>query len=201
MKQLELFPDPPDQDDAPIEPPPAPDGRLPDLSARFAALNARFFEGALAARCVWSERLTASAGSCAPEAGLIKISAPYHRRHPASLDATLAHEMIHLIVPGHGAAFRRMAEPIARALGIPWRELRWAQPYADASRYRWVYACDRCGREMPSRKRRVASCGACGPKAFDERHRLVLVESRKRPGPVLRGERPWRTEGRDRLAP
>jgi len=194
-RQLDLFafePDPPPPAEPPSDEPPTE--VRPDLSARFTVLNDRFFDGRLRARCEWSDRLTASAGNCATRDGVIKISAPYHRRHPESLDATLAHEMLHLIVPDHGPVFRRIGGAIARSLGISWNEFRYAKPYADTTRFRWVYACPSCRRERPSRKRRVVSCGHCGPSRFDERFRLVLVESRARPGPVLRGERPWRVE-------
>ena len=60
------------------------------------------------------------------------------------------------------------------------------------TRYRYVYACPSCGLELPSKKRRRASCGKCNPSGYDDRYRLTLTESRANPGPVLRGERPVR---------
>jgi predicted SprT family Zn-dependent metalloprotease len=168
-------------------------GSLPDLVPLFDDLNRRFFDGRLSARCEWSERLTASAGNCRPEERLVRVSAPYHRRSPDALPVTLAHEMCHLVVPGHGAAFRRLGEPIARRLGATWREFRYAQRWADLRRYRFVYRCPRCRAEVPSRKRLLrVSCGRCHPDAYSRVHRLECVESRTRPGPVLRGERPVR---------
>jgi predicted SprT family Zn-dependent metalloprotease len=178
--QLFLFPD---------EPPPA---EPPDLARVFDRLNERFFCGRLAARVEWSNRLTSSAGSCRPEQGLIRVSAVYWKRHPESLEVTLAHEMIHLETPNHGAEFRRIGKPIAAALGVNWNEFRYATRWADLRRYRYLYACPRCGLEYPSKKRRRASCGICHPGGFDEEFRLVLAESRARPGPVLLGERPVR---------
>jgi predicted SprT family Zn-dependent metalloprotease len=175
--------------------PPRPD--LPtDLHELFRELNDRFFEGRLDARVEWSRRLTSSSGNCRPDDKLIRISVPYHRRRPDALPMTLAHEMCHLLVPGHGPEFRRLALPIARALGVTWREFRYAERWADLSRYRYVYACPSCGLEYPSRKRQRASCGKCNPEAFDERFRLVLTESRARPGPVLLSERPVRSSKR-----
>ncbi|MHC4471590.1 MAG: SprT-like domain-containing protein [Planctomycetota bacterium] len=174
----------------------APDGTLPDLDALFRELNDRFFAGRLEARCEWSRRLTASAGTCRPEGRLIRISVPYHERRPDVLAMTLAHEMCHLVVPGHGADFRRLAQPIARALGISWHDFRYAEKWADLTRYRYVYACPRCGLEYPSRKRRRVSCGSCSPSGYDEACRLVLTESRARPGPVLLGLRPVQSNPR-----
>ncbi len=171
--------------------PAAPSG-LPDLGKLFDRLNRRFFGGRLRARCEWSTRLTASAGTCFPSRRLIRISLPYHERRPEALPATLAHEMCHLLVPAHGRAFRELAEPIAGALGVSWDDFRYSELWADAKRYRYVYACPRCGTEYPSRKRLRASCGRCRPGRYDEKRRLVLTESRARPGPVLRGERPAR---------
>jgi predicted SprT family Zn-dependent metalloprotease len=164
----------------------------PDLERVFSELNDRFFEGKLAARLEWSNRLTSSAGSCRPEAKLIRVSRVYWRRHPDSLPVTIAHEMIHLVTPNHGPEFRRRGMPIAEALGVTWNEFRYATRWADLRRYRYLYACPRCGLEFPSKKRRRASCGRCNPTGYDERFRLKLSESRAKPGPVLRGERPVR---------
>lgn len=170
---------------------PAPDA-LPDLDRLFDELNRRFFADRLEARLEWSNRMRTSAGSCRPKARVIRISVPYHRRRPAALTVTLAHEMLHLVVPGHGPEFRRLGAPIARTLGVDWREFRYAERFADPSRHRYVYVCPRCGMEFPARASRRMSCGLCGPGRYDEAFRLELAESRSRPGPVLRGERPIR---------
>jgi predicted SprT family Zn-dependent metalloprotease len=191
-RQLSLFDLGRDAPRAPAHPPRISRDPLPDLSALFADLNARFFRGRLAARVEWSNRLTSSAGNCRPDEGLIRISAPYHRRQPEVLPVTLAHEMCHLVEPAHGAAFRRLGEPIARALGVAWHAFRYAEVWADLRRYRFLYRCPHCHRETLSRKRLRASCGRCAPRGFDEEFRLVLSESRACPGPVLLGERPAR---------
>jgi predicted SprT family Zn-dependent metalloprotease len=158
----------------------------------FDDLNERFFEGGLAGDIEWSERMTASAGSCCRAECRIRISAPYHRRRPDLLEATVAHEMLHLIIPNHGREFRIVGRRIAAELGVSWREFRYPPRRADLTRYRYLYACPVCGWELPSKKIRSVSCGFCHPSGFDERFRLVLTESRARPGPVLRGERPVR---------
>jgi predicted SprT family Zn-dependent metalloprotease len=196
-RQLRLFDLDRDAPRAPAHPPRVARGTrdaLPDLAAAFVDLNARFFRGRLEARVEWSNRLTASAGNCRPDQRLIRISAPYHRRRPDVLPVTLAHEMCHLVEPGHGAAFRQLGEPIARALGVGWHAFRYAEVWADLRRYRFLYRCARCTRETLSRKRLRASCGHCGPSRFDESYRLILSESKACPGPVLLGERPARVD-------
>jgi predicted SprT family Zn-dependent metalloprotease len=194
-QQLELFERGCSEGSSRLEPPAAAEPPLPDLPPLFERLNRRFFEDRLEARCEWSERLVASAGNCRPAEGLIRVSAPYHRRTPAVLPITLAHEMCHLVVPGHGATFRRLGEPIARALGAEWRQFRYADPWADLRRHRYLYRCPTCGAEMATRKRlQRVSCGRCGPHGYSEDHALACVESRARPGPVLLGQRPVRTD-------
>ncbi len=162
------------------------------LAELFAELNRRFFGGRLRADVAWSRRLTASAGSCRHEDAVIRLSVSYHERCPEALPVTLAHEMCHLLVPGHGPEFRRIGQPVARALGVSWAEFRYAQRWADPRRFRYVYACPACGAELPSKKRRRVSCGRCAPGVFRPEFRLALTESRAKPGPVLRGERPAR---------
>jgi predicted SprT family Zn-dependent metalloprotease len=176
------------------EPSAAPPDALPDLDGLFRDLNDRFFAGRLEARLEWSKRLTAVAGTCRPQEGLIRVSESYHRRRPEALPVTIAHEMIHLFEPRHGRAFREIGGPIAEALGVGWDEFRYSERWADLSRYRYLYACPGCGLEFPSKKRRTASCGRCAPRGYDDAFRLVLTESRAKPGPVLRGERPVRLD-------
>ncbi len=167
---------------------------LPDLPALFSELNDRLFGGLLDGRVEWSGRLTVTAGTCDSDLRLLRLSIPYHRRSPHLVPITLAHEMCHLIVPDHGPAFRRLGRMIARALGVDWRTFRYAERWADAIRYRYVYRCPSCGAETPSNKRLRASCGQCGPRTYDEARRLTLAESRARPGPVLLGQRPVQGE-------
>ncbi len=167
---------------------------MPHLPTLFTELNDRLFGGILSARVEWSARLTATAGTCNPAERLIRLSRPYHERTPALLPVTLAHEMCHLIVPDHGPAFRRLGRVVARALGVDWRVFRYAERWVSLDRYAFLYRCPRCGVETPSTKKLRASCTHCGPNVFDESRRLTLAESRARPGPVLLGERPARSE-------
>lgn len=174
-------------------PPEEAEPALPDLKEEFDRLNRRFFGGHLAAALSWSNRLVASAGSCNHTRREIRISVPHHRRRPDLLPVTLTHEMCHLVFPDHGPSFRKLGKSLARELGVTWREFRYSEAWADMKRYAYVYACPACGRERPSRKRLRASCGHCGRGGYREEFRLVLTESRARPGPVLLGERPART--------
>jgi predicted SprT family Zn-dependent metalloprotease len=179
-----------------LEPEPPPDPRaLPDLKALFHELNERFFQGVLSARVEWSTRMSGTAGRCFIKRRLIRISALAHQRNPRLTGATLAHEMLHLIVPNHGPKFRRLGKPLAAGLGVTWREFRYAEPWVDIRYIKYIYACPVCGREKASRKRRAISCGRCHPGVFDERFRMGLTESRAHPGPVLLGQRPANITG------
>jgi len=91
----------------------------------------------------WSGRLTSSAGVCYPRKQIIRLSTHYHRRYPQDIEATLLHEMIHLLVPGHGLQFCAWMERIRQMGG---RVERYARERATARQPpRWRYECARCG--------------------------------------------------------
>ncbi len=163
---------------------------LPDLEWCFIDLNQRYFKGLLDARVEWSNRLTAASGKCNITKRIIRISVRHYQKRPQLLQATMAHEMLHLIIPDHGKDFRLLGTWIAGQLGVTYEEFRYAERWADMTRYRYLYACPACGAELVSKKRRAVSCGRCSGGRFDERFRMALAESRARPGPVLLGERP-----------
>lgn len=99
----------------------------------------------------WSNRLTASAGICYPKKRIIRLSTHYHRRFPEEVRSTLLHEMIHLIVPGHGPEFYAWLNAIRRQGG---RVARYAKARATPhGSPRWRYECVRCGRSMLRRRR------------------------------------------------
>lgn len=104
----------------------------------------------------WSSRLTASAGICYPRRRLIRLSTHYHARHPDAVESTLLHEMIHLIVPGHGPAFYEWLEHIRRQGGQVERYSRERAVPQDPPR--WAYRCERCG-AIIKRHRRLAHGG------------------------------------------
>lgn len=120
----------------------------------------------------WSARLTASAGICYPRQRVIRLSPQYHVQHPDDVSATLLHEMIHLVVPGHGPQFYAWMERI-QALGG--HVARYAKTRATPqTTARWVYTCRDCGAEA-KRQRRLKQGGrhhrhkGCGGTLAEQR--------------------------------
>jgi predicted metal-dependent hydrolase len=79
------------------------------LERRARVLAVRYLDGAVEARSVrWVSNMRSRYGSCTPEDGTIRLSdriAPY----PAWVrDYVLVHELAHLSVPDHSAAFWRL---------------------------------------------------------------------------------------------
>jgi predicted metal-dependent hydrolase len=77
-----------------------------DLERRAKVLAARHLDGSVEPRSVrWVSNMRSRYGSCTPEEGTIRLSdriAPY----PAWVrDYVLIHELVHLLVPNHSAAF------------------------------------------------------------------------------------------------
>ena len=93
-----------------------------ELERRARVLAARYLDGAVEPRSVrWVSNMRSRYGSCTPEDGTIRLSdriAPY----PAWVrDYVLVHELAHLNVPDHSAAFWRLVAryPLAeRARGF-----------------------------------------------------------------------------------
>jgi len=118
----------------------------------------------------WSARLTRSAGICYRPADVIRLSTHYHERYPGEIANTLTHEMIHLVVPGHGPAFRAWLVRIERLGG---HVSRYAQERAKApAPPRWCYRCRTCGLEWNRRRRyahqaRHHRCGRCGGRLHE----------------------------------
>lgn len=96
----------------------------------------------------WSTRLTSSAGICYPKRRIIRLSTHYHRRFLEEVGATLLHEMIHLIVPGHGAEFYAWLNRITAMGGTVHRYAR-----ERATPPRWEYVCVTCSRRYPRQRR------------------------------------------------
>lgn len=147
-----------------------------ELSELYAALRLKYFRDPAgrpllpppeAVRIEWSNRATASAGICYSKQRLIRLSTHYHARFPEEVEATLLHEMIHLLVPGHGPEFYRWMERI-RALGG--RVQRYAKERAlPKKNVKWLYTCLFCRRSYPYTRRlayggRNHYCKRCGPR-------------------------------------
>ena len=141
---------------------------LDDLYGMYAIYNQQYFEGKLpGVKISYSKRMLA-AGAYYPTRREIKISEHYHRLFPDEVYDTLKHEMIHVVHFTHTAAFKA----VARRIGASIR----ANEHPSLRRPpRFIYVCPVCFTEYPRvRRLRMASCGRCSRKGFDERFKLVL---------------------------
>ncbi len=78
----------------------------PELAARAALLSERHLGGRARPRSVrWVGNQHARWGSCTPAAGTIRLSARLQQMPAYVVDYVLLHELAHLLVPGHNAAF------------------------------------------------------------------------------------------------
>lgn len=131
-----------------------------DLYILYDLYNRKYFQNRLPSHAdvtiEYSNRLTASAGLCYPQKRLIRLSNHYHIKYPEEARLTLLHEMIHLLVPNHGAQFKIWVEKIKNMGGNV--ENR-AKERATPSAFRWKYTCVSCER-IYLRKRRLAGNGA-----------------------------------------
>lgn len=81
-----------------------------DLAKHAQVLNQRYFAGQLKYTSIcWSANQNSLHGSCSPRRGAIRISAKLKKVPKWVLDAILVHELIHLLVPNHGAKFWSLA--------------------------------------------------------------------------------------------
>src|SRR6056297_742197 len=65
----------------------------------------------------WSRRMTAVAGRCFYNKKIIRLSVDYHRKHPEQIENTLAHELIHMLIRGHGDDFVHEMRIVNRKAG------------------------------------------------------------------------------------
>ncbi|HEY3316189.1 MAG TPA: SprT-like domain-containing protein [Bacillota bacterium] len=149
---------------------------LATVRRAFDSLNERYFDGRLKARLELSSRMTATAGKCYYRRGVIRLSQLYLQQFPERLAQLLLHEMIHLVAPGHGAAFKAQA----KRCGVPpegLRDFTYCRPFAPKRRSQWryVYECPSCGRRFVKRRAGQWSCGRCSPR-YDPRFKLQLKE-------------------------
>jgi predicted SprT family Zn-dependent metalloprotease len=132
------------------------------LHAVFDRLNERHFRGRLRARLEWSTRMKTTAGKCivSPRGNTIRLATAFAVRYPELLERLILHEMIHLVAPGHGAAFR--AE--ARRCGVePGPDFVHCPEFGPRRPYRYLYACPVCGLEVPRRRTGRWYCRRCAP--------------------------------------
>ena len=91
------------------------------LYARAQELNALYLEGRAIPQSVeWSSRMSRIWGACTIEDRTIRISDRLRDAPDYALDYLLLHELIHILVPGHGPDFKQLLErypELARAEG------------------------------------------------------------------------------------
>lgn len=113
-----------------------------DLKTIYDELNEKYFYNELPnsseVKLEWSNRLTASAGNCYKERKHIKLSTHYHIKYPEEVRNTLAHEMIHLKIRGHGKEFKKELERLNN-MGLPVR--MFSKERAVIQKLRWEYSC------------------------------------------------------------
>jgi len=91
------------------------------LFGRAKLLNKKFLDGkAIPVSVEWSSRMSRIWGACTIEDRTIRISDRLRDAPEYALDYLLLHELIHIVIPGHGADFRALLErypELARAEG------------------------------------------------------------------------------------
>ncbi|MDD4053023.1 MAG: SprT-like domain-containing protein [candidate division Zixibacteria bacterium] len=160
-----------------VEPPPQR-VELPsvdELYRMYGIYNREYFDNRLPPVKISYSRRMMAAGGYYPTQREIRISTRYHHHFPDEVYDTLKHEMIHVTNFRHDAAFKCTARRIGASVRANDHPSLHKQP-------RFVYVCPRCFTEYPRVKRlRMASCGRCSGKKFDERFKLVLKQSFKKP--------------------
>jgi predicted metal-dependent hydrolase len=93
-----------------------------ELADRAAQLSARYLDGRARPTSVrWVDNMASRWGSCTPVDGTIRLSRRLAGMPAYVVDYVLLHELVHLLVPGHGPAFwRELAgyERLERAKGF-----------------------------------------------------------------------------------
>jgi predicted metal-dependent hydrolase len=85
------------------------------LATRARELSRRYLDGAVTPRSVrWVGNQGSRWGSCTPGDGTIRLSSRLQGMPPWVVDYVLLHELAHLAVPGHGAAFWKLLEAYPR---------------------------------------------------------------------------------------
>lgn len=79
-----------------------------ELSRRAGVLADRYLDGVRPSAVRWSSRMARQLGSCTPATGEIRISRRIAAYPSWVRDYILVHELAHLVVPGHSAAFHEL---------------------------------------------------------------------------------------------
>lgn len=111
---------------------------------------------------IWDERIRGAAGYCSFHKKRIRLSPWYHLKYPEDIDATIRHEMIHLLVPNHGPNFHLWLKYLNSNGHTTYR---FSKEVAKAS---WLYTCRNCSEEYPTvrkyKRPENRYCKECGPK-------------------------------------
>lgn len=87
-----------------------------DLMERAKELSARYLDGAAIPTSVrWVENQRHRWGSCTPDQGTIRISTRIRGMPVWVVDYVIMHELVHLLIPGHGPRFWKLVERYPRA--------------------------------------------------------------------------------------
>ena len=89
------------------------------LQRRAEVLADRYLDGVRASSVRWSGRMRRRWGSCTPATGEIRIARTLAAAPDRVLDHVLLHELAHLRVPDHSAAFHELLDR--------WPHRRWAE--------------------------------------------------------------------------
>lgn len=102
--------------------------------------------------------------------------------HPRNIEIVVAEELVHMRDYLDGDHRRhakhghdRIAHRVAQLTGASLDEIRSALVPVKRRPYRYVYACPRCGVQVPRKRKGTWSCGRCSP-TFDRRYVLRIVE-------------------------
>ena len=151
-----------------------------DLQDLFHHLNCKHWRGKLPLyRCVWSDRMISTWGSCHPDKQLIRISSFFKKRPAAELAALLSHEMVHIRYRGHGLRFRKELQRIGLAGDIQ-RHFPHLKEWSHSLRrpLRYTYQCPSCHARIRRRKRIKGYCASCYERGIASRFKLVETEVR-----------------------
>jgi hypothetical protein len=107
---------------------------------------------------------------------IIRLSTQYHEIFPEDTYNTLLHEMIHLLIGGHGPNFAYWIDRITAQGG---KVTRFCQTWQHLKEPKWLYTCQLCGKtwertrrlaKTRGERRRVWGCpNPCGGTVTEEK--------------------------------
>ncbi len=146
-----------------------------DLDMLFDQLNRLHWDCSLPKfRCQWSSRMITTWGCCYRHRGLIRISSFFRNRPLPEAVAVLCHEMIHIRIPSHGAAFKKELRRIGMERDVEGLFPELTEITNGRRRaLRYSYVCPRCHLLIQRRRKIRGYCVACYQAGITSRFRLV----------------------------